>query len=60
MCDPIVRLYDDRSYYETMSDRSRKVIATRFALDSFVAKLRGIYSSLGSAHRCGMATSVAG
>ena len=60
MCDPIGRLYDDRSYYETMSDRSRKVIATRFALDSFVAKLRGIYSSLGSAHRCGMATSVAG
>ena len=60
MCDPIVRLYDDRTYYDSMSDRSRSVIANRFALDSFVANMRSIYNSIGLAPRCEMGTSAIG
>lgn len=60
MCEPIVRLYDDRTYYELMSDRSRSVIMSRFALDSFIVNLGNIHNLIDSAPRCEMATSAIG
>lgn len=60
MCDPIVRLMDDRNYYKSMRARSREVIEERFSLDSFVARLHTAYDALGPAHKCDMATSVVG